>query len=148
MIHGLDFSLPMLSRARNVSHQLVLGDMTSLPFESASFDVIISGLSIGHVRNLTPVFCEISRVLRPNGVAVYSDIHPFGKLAGWKRKFKVSNGQEYSIEHHFHLYKDHHFACHASGLQIEDIREPLIEGKHQWAGSPAILAIRVRKILS
>lgn len=147
-VYGLDFSLPMLSRARDVSNQLALGNMTALPFESDSIDVVICGLSIGHVLDLVPVYREISRVLSPSGVMVCSDIHPFGKLAGWKRQFTASNGLEYSVEHHFHLYKDHHIACTSNQMVIEDVREPVIDGKHQWEGVPAILAIRARKTLN
>lgn len=147
IVYGLDFSLPMLSHARDVSDSLVLGDMIALPFESDSIDVVICGLSIGHVPDLMPAYREISRILSPNGFMLCSDIHPFGKLAGWKRQFTASNGLEYSVEHHFHLYKDHHIACTSNQMIIEDMREPVIDGKHQWEGVPVILAIRARKTL-
>jgi malonyl-CoA O-methyltransferase len=147
-VYGLDFSLPMLSHARNVSDQLVLGNMTALPLVSDSFDVVICGLSIGHVPDLLPVYGEISRILSPNGVMVCSDIHPFGKLAGWERQFTASNGRQYSVEHHFQLYESHHAACTSNQLTIETVREPLIKGRHQWEGMPAILAIRARKSLN
>ncbi len=147
-VYGLDFSLPMLSRAHNISDRLVLGDMTALPFESDSIDVVICGLSIGHIRDLMPVYREISRVLAPNGVMVCSDIHPFGQLVGWKRQFQASNKHQYSVEHHFHLYNEYHVACTSNQLTIEAVREPLIDGKHQWEGMPAILAIRARKTLN
>lgn len=145
IVYGLDFSLPMLTRARVVSDQLALGNMASLPFKSNSMDVILCGLSIGHVPDMLPVFREISRVLCQNGFVVYSDIHPFGKIAGWKRNFQDIRGREFSVVHHFHLYSEHHQVCHLNGLDIEDVREPLITGNHRWAGSPAILSIRARK---
>jgi hypothetical protein len=88
----------------------------------------------------------MGRVLRAGGIAIYSDPHPFGKIAGWRRKFHAAQGREYLVEHHFHLYSDHHAACHSAGLLIEELREPLIEGNHPWAGCPAVLAIRARKI--
>lgn len=148
IVYGLDFSLPMLSRARDITNQLVLGNMTSLPFESDSINVVICGLSIGHIPDLMPVYREISRILSPNGFMVCSDIHPFGKFAGWKRQFTSSNGREYSVEHHFHMYKDHQAACSSNQLMIEEVSEPLIKAEHQWQGIPGILAIRARKILN
>ena len=145
LIYGLDFSPAMLSRARRISNQLVRGSMLSIPFESSSIDAVICGLAVGHVENLAPVVHEMGRVLRPGGHVIYSDTHPFGKLAGWKRRFHTIRGEVYTVKHYFHLYADHHTACRLSGLVIEEIREPLIEGDHPWAGCPAALAIRARK---
>ncbi len=145
IVYGLDFSLPMLLRASAVSDRLALGNMNSLPFKSDSMDIIICGLSIGHVSDMMLAFREISRILRPNGVVVYSDIHPFGRFAGWRRNFQDVHGREFSVENYFHLYGEHHRACRLNGLDIEDVREPLIAGSHRWSGSPAIIAIRARK---
>jgi demethylmenaquinone methyltransferase/2-methoxy-6-polyprenyl-1,4-benzoquinol methylase len=78
-ITGLDYSLPMLERARHkaaaarVSHRVefIEGDATSLPFPDSSIDCI--GISFAF-RNLTwknplcrPHFAEVTRVLRPGG---------------------------------------------------------------------------------
>lgn len=145
MVCGLDFSAPMLLHAKRASKNLVLADMSHIPMDSLSFDVIICGLAIGHCLELEPVFSEISRILRPGGLVIYSDLHPFGKIAGWKRIFRDVNGREVSVRHYFHLYNEHHRACRKNGLVIEDIREPLIEGEHRWSGSPAVLAVRARK---
>jgi len=146
IVYGLDFSPQMLSRARGISNQLARGSMISIPFESSSVDAIICGLAVGHIEDLSSVMQEMGRVLRPGGHVIYSDVHPFGKLAGWKRNFRTPGGDEYAVRHYFHLYGDHHAACHLSGLMIEEVREPLIEGDHEWSGCPAILAIRARKI--
>lgn len=144
-IYGLDFSPPMLSRAKNKFKNLMLANMTNIPMRSSSVDIIICGLAIGHCLDLEPVFSEISRILRTGGFVIYSDLHPFGKLAGWKRKFRDVNGREFAVEHYFHLYGAHHKICLANDLVIEDIREPLIAEGHRWSGSPAILAVRARK---
>lgn len=142
---GLDLAPAMLARARAVSGRLVCGDLSSLPIESSTVDVIVCGLAVGHVRDLAGVMREMGRVLRRGGRAVYSDFHPFGMRAGWKREFRTAAGDDYVVSHHFHLYGDHHSACRSVGLLIEEVREPLIEGRHPWAGCPAALVIRARK---
>lgn len=139
---GLDLAPAMLARARAVSGRLVCGDLTSLPIASSTVDVIVCGLAVGHVRDLGGVVREMGRVLRRGGLAVYSDFHPFGMRAGWTRGFRTPAGDQYVVSHHFHLYGDHHTACRSGGLLIEEVREPLIEGPHQWAGCPAVLVIR------
>jgi len=142
---GMDFAPEMLAQVNTSQGRLVRTDMQSIPLKSASIDVVICGLAVGHLQNLSSAINEISRALRPGGYVVYSDIHPFGKLAGWKRKFRAGNGVEHSIRNYFHLYSDHLAAANCAGLVIEEIREPLIEGKHEWAGCPAVLVIRARK---
>lgn len=145
IVYGLDLSLEMLSHARGFSTQLIRGDIVSIPIRSASIDVVICGLGIGHVHDLSSAMHEMGRVVRPGGYVIYSDFHPFGKLAGWKRNFRALDGREYAIRHYYHLYGDHHIACLSSGMVIDVIREPLIEGNHDWAGYPGVLVIRARK---
>ncbi|MFQ5789443.1 MAG: hypothetical protein ACE5JI_03105, partial [Acidobacteriota bacterium] len=99
----------------------------------------------GHVRALEDAVAEMGRVLTAGGALVYSDFHPLGALAGWKRTFWTQGRQEYEVPHHVHLYEDHHAACRSAGLMIEEVREPRIEPQHPWRGYPAVLIIRARK---
>lgn len=143
---GLDLSRQMLARVQKKSCPLIQADLRWLPLVSSSFDVVVCGLAIGHVDNLSGMMHEIGRVLKPNGVVVYSDFHPLGAFMGWKRTFCAADGRQYAVQHHAHLYADHHAACRAAGLVIEDLREPIIDFPHQWRGYPAVLVIRARKI--
>jgi hypothetical protein len=88
---------------------------------------------------------EMARVLAPGGVLVYSDVHPFGALAGWKRTFRGSDGAAYAARHHVHLYAAHQAACQAAELQIDAVREPRLEDDHPFRGFPAVLVIRAVK---
>jgi len=143
---GVDLSLPMLIRARAISTLLAQADLLALPLTASSFDVIVCALAIGHVADLARALVEIGRTLVPGGVLVYSDFHPFGVLAGWKRTFRADDGRDIAVRHHVHLYEDHLAACRAAGLTIEDVREPRIEFEHKWRGYPAVLAIRARRV--
>ena len=56
-VTGLDFSEQMLVRARGKSDSVewVLGDVTALPFDDASFDAVTVGFGIRNVPDLRPV---------------------------------------------------------------------------------------------
>lgn len=57
--------------------RFVLGDAAALPVGDASFDVVVSSLSLHHWADPGTVFAEIGRVLRPGGVALIYDLRPF-----------------------------------------------------------------------
>lgn len=143
---GLDLSIAMLVRARSISFDLAQADLLSVPIASSTFDVIVCGLAVGHVADLSRALSEIARVLAPGGVVVYSDFHPLGSLLGWKRTFRGDDGREYAVRYHAHLHADHHAACRAAGLVVEDVREPRIDFVHGWRGYPVVIVIRARKV--
>ncbi len=82
-VTGLDFSGAMLERARRKSNEVewVQGDMTALPFDDGSFDVVTVGFGIRHV-DLEAALHELRRVLRPQGrLAILEIVRPRGPLA-------------------------------------------------------------------
>jgi demethylmenaquinone methyltransferase / 2-methoxy-6-polyprenyl-1,4-benzoquinol methylase len=68
-VTGLDFSEPMLERARRKSGTVewVRGDLLALPFADESFDVATVGFGIRNVDSLEAGLLELARVLRPGG---------------------------------------------------------------------------------
>jgi malonyl-CoA O-methyltransferase len=151
-VFGLDYSADMLVEAnipksKIQNPKLVRSPFLALPFFSASFDLITCGLAVGHEKKLNHIMAEISRVLRPGGVLVYSDFHPFGTLSGWQRSFTTANGDTYNLEHYLHLYSDHVQACRSAGLTITTVLEP-IAAEHAPPGfqkMPVVLALRAEK---
>jgi len=82
-VTGLDFSEQMLVRARAKSDgvEWVLGDVTALPFDDASFDAVTVGFGIRNVPHLDVGLGELARVLRPGGrVACLEITRPEGML--------------------------------------------------------------------
>ena len=82
-VTGLDFSEQMLVRARAKSDSVewVLGDVTVLPFDDASFDAVTVGFGIRNVPDLDVGLAELARVLRPGGrVACLEITRPEGML--------------------------------------------------------------------
>jgi demethylmenaquinone methyltransferase/2-methoxy-6-polyprenyl-1,4-benzoquinol methylase len=80
---GLDFSEPMLERARRKDPGIewVQGDLLQLPFEDASFDAATVGFGVRNVADLDRGLGELRRVLRPGGrVGILEITRPRGPL--------------------------------------------------------------------
>jgi demethylmenaquinone methyltransferase/2-methoxy-6-polyprenyl-1,4-benzoquinol methylase len=80
---GLDFSEPMLQRARRKGPELewVQGDLLALPFEDASFDAATVGFGVRNVADLERGLAELARVVRPGGrLAILEITKPRGPL--------------------------------------------------------------------
>jgi SAM-dependent methyltransferase len=76
---GLDLSTGMIELARSKDPRdghlrFEVGDASSLPFETDSFDFVVSTLSLHHWADPAAGFAEISRVLRPGGTAFIYDL--------------------------------------------------------------------------
>jgi demethylmenaquinone methyltransferase/2-methoxy-6-polyprenyl-1,4-benzoquinol methylase len=80
---GLDFSDPMLERARKKSGAIewVQGDALALPFEDGVFDAATVGFGVRNLADLEGGLRELARVLRPGGkLAVLEITRPQGLL--------------------------------------------------------------------
>jgi malonyl-CoA O-methyltransferase len=141
---GVDLVAPMLARARAGPALVAQGELRALPLLSGSVDVVVCGLAVGHVADLGSAIDEMARVLRPGGTLVYSDVHPRGARAGWRRTFRV-DGRTYAIRHHVHELDDHRRACRSAGLDVEQVSEPAVEVAGPWLGTPAALVVRARR---
>lgn len=91
-VTGIDFSEGMLEEARRKpgaqSVRFLAHDLYQpLPFESGSFDRVVSGLVLEHLQEIGPFFGEARRVLRPGGRAVVSAMHPAMFLKGVQARF-------------------------------------------------------------
>jgi malonyl-CoA O-methyltransferase len=81
VVTALDFSEGMLAQARQkpgagVVHFMLHDLEKRFPFENGSFDRVVSGLVLEHVKDLDHFFSEVHRVLRPGGRAVLTAMHP------------------------------------------------------------------------
>ena len=91
-VTAVDFSERMLERARaKVSAadvRFIVHDLHEpLPLGDASFDALVSGLVLEHLRDLERFFGEAHRVLRPGGRAVVSAMHPAMFLRDSRARF-------------------------------------------------------------
>jgi ubiquinone/menaquinone biosynthesis C-methylase UbiE len=89
---ALDFSEGMLAAARQRVHaahvRFVQHDVREpWPLEPTSVDVVVGNLVLEHVHDLTPVYAEAARVLRPGGQLFLCELHPFRQLRGGQAHF-------------------------------------------------------------
>ncbi len=83
-VTGLDFSEPMLARARRKSDEIdwVRGDLLALPFADESFDAVTVGFGVRNAEDLGGALRELRRVLRPGGrLGILEIVKPRGPLA-------------------------------------------------------------------
>ncbi len=78
---GLDIALRMLrvaSRKRLSTrlYQLLCGDAAYLPFRTRSFDLIYANLMVHWSDDLMQTFCELRRILAPEGLFLFSTVGP------------------------------------------------------------------------
>jgi malonyl-CoA O-methyltransferase len=133
-VTGIDLSLEMLERAgaelaawpHAADIELVQGSVMALPLPDASADLVICGLTIGHLDRLQSTLAELRRVARPGGMLLLSDVHPSGHALGWLRDFK-SNGCHFAARHTPHLYSHWHAACVALRLETVRVLEPMLD---------------------
>jgi SAM-dependent methyltransferase len=92
-VTGLDIDVNMIDRAEKNACCLpegaarpifVVGSVDLLPFDDASFDVLVSTLSVHHWSDKETGFREIHRVLRPGGRALIWDFRPGLPIPGHK----------------------------------------------------------------
>ncbi|HEX5414601.1 MAG TPA: class I SAM-dependent methyltransferase [Chloroflexota bacterium] len=89
-VSGIDIVPEMVERANaraaksGVTERVTfeVGDVAALPFPDATFDVVVSTLSLHHWANPARGLSEIYRVLRPGGVARIYDV------VDWIRQFE------------------------------------------------------------
>lgn len=74
-IEGVDLSGPMIDRARQNAAEagltdrvtFTVGDVAALPYLNASFDLVVSSISLHHWADAAAGLREVRRVLRPGG---------------------------------------------------------------------------------
>jgi malonyl-CoA O-methyltransferase len=152
---AMDFCVPMLRQVSAAAR--VCGSMMQLPFAGQAFDVVISGLALGHAADLHAWMAEVARVLSKGGTLLYSDFHPEAARAGLPRSFKDQGERTWTVPHRCYDLASQLEAAAASGLTVDtvheirvgvDLREPFPKSEdfyRRWHGLPIVLVVRARK---
>jgi malonyl-CoA O-methyltransferase len=110
---AVDFSREMLVRGPRPA---VLGDIRKLPFRNSTADVTICSFALGYAPGCLR---ELSRITRPGGILMVSDMHPESARRGWTRSFRHSSGVIEIAHEPYHLED-----LHAPGLDLSYLLEP------------------------
>jgi len=134
-VTGVDSSDAMLAiaRAKVPDADFRLGELTSLPLEDGSVDLVVCGLALTHQPALEPVLSEFARVLRPGGHLVTSDIHWLSLYLGGVAGTPDAQGRWGRMPASRFLPSDYLRAGLATGyapLACEEVLWPDVAGGH------------------
>jgi ubiquinone/menaquinone biosynthesis C-methylase UbiE len=157
-VTGVDANAAMLEVARSKPKSSSVtwkqADVASLPFDDASFDVVLNALVMEHVRDVRPALAEAHRVLAQGGVFVLSVYHPSFLLKGVPPHFKhAADEVEYEIPAFVHHPSEYISVLLELGMRLTHFSEPLVNDwlvaqKPNWAkhhGMPLAIILRAVK---
>ncbi len=75
-IIGLDIAFGMVNFAKSQHKTVCCGDAELLPFLNTQFDLIVSNCCLPSINNLPGLFIELMRVLKINGVLLFTAFGP------------------------------------------------------------------------
>jgi len=91
---GFDVSAGMLKKLKEKYPQAHISKITDNLFSDvpdASFDMIVSTLTVAHIEDIDEAMHAWCRLLKPQGEIIITDFHPHTLALGGKRTFKHGN---------------------------------------------------------
>lgn len=146
VVTGLDISKEQLEFAKNLAEKnkvkltLIQGDAQTLKkIKTASFDVVFSAFMLQYMPDLKKCFKEVKRVLRKEGIFVFSLDHPFFEVIdGVEMKLRRSYNKpgKYTADNGFIAYQRNfseiYNALFEAGFVVEKIIEPDSRKKYSY----------------
>jgi SAM-dependent methyltransferase len=139
-IDGIDLTPEMLAMARTkgVHRQLVIGDITRLPFASETYDLAVQSLADEHLPDLASLYREVARITERGGSFVLVGYHPHFLMLGIETHYHRATGEAVAIRSYVHLLSDHVKAAQAAGWTLREMDEGVIDDewiskKPEWA---------------
>jgi ubiquinone/menaquinone biosynthesis C-methylase UbiE len=134
VVVAMDFSDGMLAaarrRVRSPKVRFVQHDVReSWPLADGSVDVVVGNLVLEHVRDLTPIYGEAARILRPDGQLFLCELHPFRQLRGGQAHFTdPQTGKTVHVQAFTHTASEYVNSGIAAGLSLRELGEWLETG--------------------
>lgn len=155
-VTAVDFSQGMLDQARAKpgadAVNWVVGDLHEpLPFDDDTFDAVVSGLVLEHIRDLSLFFSEAGRVVKGGGALVVSAMHPAMFLRGSMARFTdPDTGDLVTPGSLPHSISDFLTAALKAGLRLNHISEhqpdeafaKLYPRAEKYVGWPMLVVMR------
>lgn len=95
IVSGVDISPKMIEIAKQYVKgvEFKVGSVYKLPYKPETFDVVLASLVVHYFPNLDKAFKEIKRVLKKNGIFIFSITNPFIEIThrakGKPRNYRV-----------------------------------------------------------
>jgi SAM-dependent methyltransferase len=129
-----------VARAKVPTGDFRVGELTALPVDDASVDLVLCALALSHVPDLGPVFAEFARVVRPGGHVVIDDVSHELVFRGSVVKALGPDGEPGLTPAFRHTTGDFLRAALAAGLMVrrcEEPRFPSTDARTQAPPAPA-----------
>lgn len=126
-VDALDFSQGMIEKARNkvksANVRFSLADLTKRwDCREESYDLIVCCLVLEHIEDLSHIFSETARTLKPGGRFLVSELHPFRQYEGRKAGY-YRDQQTIEVDAFVHHISDFTNVASASGLKLVKFNE-------------------------
>jgi SAM-dependent methyltransferase len=155
---GIDVAagLVQLARARDAGGEYRVAAAERLPFDDASFDVVVAFNVLMSVDDPACAIDEAARVLRPGGHLCASIVHPLASSGEWQddlflvRDYLVERDHEQRVGGlvfaNVHLPLQGWFGrLERAGFVVESLRELPRVDERRWSRLPMFLFFRARK---
>jgi SAM-dependent methyltransferase len=140
-IDGVDLTPEMLAlaRARGTYRSLSVRDVTDTGLAVGAYDLCTQSLADEHLPDVGPLYREAARVARSGASFVLAGFHPQFLMAGMPTHFDRRPGEPVTIRSYVHLLSDHVKAARASGWELVEMDEGLVDDawlrrKPKWEG--------------
>ena len=123
---GIDPTPALLAHARELDQDGAYHEASgeALPFDDASFDLVVSYLSLIDMPEITAPIAEMARVLRPGGTLLIANLNGFntaGAESGWVRGFG-GKLKHYPVDYYL---EERAFWTEWRGIRIVNHHRPL-----------------------
>ncbi len=136
LVTGVDFSDEMLAVGRENAAGLdvtfINGELGAVPLQEP-FDLVLCSLVLSHVPSLLPAMKEMSRLTRPGGRIIITDL----RTDHWFRKTKkIRKFGSYLTDAYKHTLVDYQAAFEASSVNLEQLTkiyfDDAIVARRRW----------------
>lgn len=126
-VYAVDFSAAMIEKAKekvnSVNVTFITADITNQWIcSNESIDLITCNLVLEHIKDLSKILSEASRVLVPGGYFFICELHPFRQYRGTQANFQ-RNQEVIEIPAFVHHLSDFFHAAKNFGFRLEDFNE-------------------------
>lgn len=130
-VFGIDLSPSMIEKARETCEysEFRCEDLSVTVLADNSFDVVICALVLGHIEHLSPSLDSLLKSLKPGGIVIITDFHPFLTLIQSRRTFQDrQTGRSFEVRHYLHLIQDYFECFRQNNCVVEKLQEPMFNG--------------------
>jgi SAM-dependent methyltransferase len=119
------------ARAKAIYRRLEIADAAASTLTADAYDLAAFVLADEHVKDLSPIYREVARILKPGGAFLLIGYHPFFVMkSGMPTHFHRADGEAVTIETYVHLPSAHFSAGSGAGLSLTEFKECVID--EEW----------------